>query len=199
MPGITDALRATALAAAVLLAGAAHGADAPRVKLVTSMGEVVIELAPDKAPATVENFLTYVNDGFYDGTVFHRVIDGFMIQGGGFGPDFERKTTRPPIRNEADNGLKNDTGTVAMARTSDPHSATAQFFINVKDNDFLNHTAPNPRGWGYAVFGRVVEGMDVVESIKKVPTGNRGSYRDVPRQPVVIESATVVATTAKEQ
>ena len=177
MPGITDALRATALAAAVLLAGAAHGADAPRVKLVTSMGEVVIELAPDKAPATVENFLTYVNDGFYDGTVFHRVIDGFMIQGGGFGPDFERKTTRPPIRNEADNGLKNDTGTVAMARTSDPHSATAQFFINVKDNDFLNHTAPNPRGWGYAVFGRVVEGMDVVESIKKVPTGNRGSYR----------------------
>ena len=199
MPGITDALRATALAAAVLLAGAAHGADAPRVKLVTSMGEVVIELAPDKAPATVENFLTYVNDGFYDGTVFHRVIDGFMIQGGGFGPDFERKTTRPPIRNEADNGLKNDTGTVAMARTSDPHSATAQFFINVKDNDFLNHTAPNPRGWGYAVFGRVVEGMDVVESIKKVPTGNRGSYRDVPRQPVIIESATVVATTAKEQ
>ena len=199
MPGITDALRATALAAAVLLAGAAHGADAPRVKLVTSMGEVVIELAPDKAPATVENFLAYVKDGFYDGTVFHRVIDGFMIQGGGFGPDFERKTTRPPIRNEADNGLKNDTGTVAMARTSDPHSATAQFFINVKDNDFLNHTAPNPRGWGYAVFGRVVEGMDVVERIKKVPTGNRGAYRDVPRQPVVIESATVVATTTKEQ
>ncbi len=199
MPGITDALRATALAAAVLLAGAAHGADAPRVKLVTSMGEVVIELAPDKAPATVENFLAYVKDGFYDGTVFHRVIDGFMIQGGGFGPDFERKTTRAPIRNEADNGLKNDNGTVAMARTSDPHSATAQFFINVKDNDFLNHTAPNPRGWGYAVFGRVVKGMDVVERIKKVPTGNRGAYRDVPRQPVVIESATVVATTAKEQ
>ena len=199
MPGITDALRATALGATVLLAGAAHGADAPRVKLVTSMGEVVIELAPDAAPATVENFLAYVKDGFYDGTVFHRVIDGFMIQGGGFGPDFDRKTTRAPIRNEADNGLKNDTGTVAMARTSDPHSATAQFFINVKDNDFLNHTAPTARGWGYAVFGRVVEGMDVIERIKKVPTGNRGAYRDVPREPVVIESATVVPATAKEQ
>ena len=199
MSGLTDALRTAALAAAVLLASAAHAAEAPRVKLATSMGDVVIELAPDKAPATVENFLTYVKDGFYDGTVFHRVIDGFMVQGGGFGPDFERKTTRAAIRNEADNGLKNDNGTVAMARTSDPHSATAQFFINVKDNDFLNHTAPTARGWGYAVFGRVVEGMDVVERIKKVATGTRGQYRDVPREPVIIESASIVPSPDKEK
>jgi len=192
MPRLPDALRAAALAVMFLSGPAATAAEAPRVKLTTSMGDVVIALAPDKAPATVENFLAYVRDGFYDGTVFHRVIAGFMIQGGGFGPDFERKPTRDPIRNEADNGLKNDNGTVAMARTGDPHSATAQFFINVADNDFLNHTAPNPRGWGYAVFGRVVEGMDVVERIKSVATGNRGSYKDVPREPVIIESATIV-------
>jgi peptidyl-prolyl cis-trans isomerase B (cyclophilin B) len=187
---LTRALAATAVA--LLLAPAAGAVEAPRVKLVTTLGDVVIELAPDKAPASVENFLRYVNDGFYDGTVFHRVIDGFMIQGGGFGPNFQRKATRDPIPNEADNGLRNDRGTVAMARTNDPHSATAQFFINVKDNDFLNHRSPSPRGWGYAVFGRVVEGMDVVDRIKSVPTGNRGGYQDVPREDVVIRTATVV-------
>ena len=190
LPRLAHAL--LAVAATALLAPAAGAAEAPRVKLETSMGDVVLELAPDKAPATVENFLRYVDDGFYDGTIFHRVIDGFMVQGGGFGPNFQRKTTRDPIRNEADNGLRNDRGTVAMARTSDPNSATAQFFINVKDNEFLNHRTPTPRGWGYAVFGRVVEGMDVVDRIKSVPTGNRGRHQDVPREDVVIRTATVV-------
>lgn len=183
---------ATALGLALVLAGPAHGAQAPRVKLVTSMGEVVIELAADKAPASVQNFLAYVRDGFYDGTVFHRVIDGFMIQGGGMREDLTKKPTRDPVRNEADNGLRNTRGTVAMARTSDPHSATAQFFINVADNDSLDHRSRDPQGWGYAVFGEVVQGMDVVERIKSVATGRRGSFQDIPLDPVVIRSATLL-------
>ena len=176
-----------------LLSCAASAAETPRVRLVTSMGEIVLALDSDKAPKTVENFIGYVKSGFYDGTLFHRVIDGFMIQGGGFSRDFDKKSTRPPIANEADNGLKNKRGTIAMARTSDPHSATAQFFINVADNDFLDHKAPTPRGWGYAVFGRVVDGMDVVDRIRAVPTTTYGNYRDVPAEPVVIESAVMEA------
>ena len=172
---------------------ALQAADHPRVKVDTNLGSFVIELYPEKAPKTVENFLQYVRDGFYDGTIFHRVIDGFMIQGGGFTPDFERKETRAPIVNEADNGLKNTRGTIAMARTMDPHSATAQFFINVKDNPFLDHTAKTPRGWGYAVFGKVVEGMDVVDKIRKVRTGPGGMFpKDVPQEPVIIEKMTVI-------
>lgn len=163
----------------------------PRVTVETSKGSIVLELDPAKAPLTVENFLSYANDGFYDGTIFHRVIPGFMIQGGGFTPGMNQKATRAPVRNEANNGLRNDVGTIAMARTPDPHSATAQFFINVSDNDFLNFTGENPRGWGYAVFGRVVEGMEVVEAIVSVPTGNRGGHQDVPREDVVINSVTV--------
>jgi cyclophilin family peptidyl-prolyl cis-trans isomerase len=167
-------------------------AEAPRVKLATSSGDVVLELAADQAPATVANFVQYVKDGFYDGTIFHRVIANFMIQGGGFTPEFEKKSTREPIPNEADNGLRNQRGSIAMARTGEPHSATAQFFINVVDNPNLDHKAKNPRGWGYAVFGRVVDGMDVVDSIRNVQTGNRGSYRNVPREPVIIRSATLM-------
>ena len=159
------------------------------VKLHTSAGIIGLELDPDKAPATVDNFLKYVRRGFYDNTVFHRVIDGFMIQGGGFEPGMKQKSTEPPVKNEADNGLKNDRYTVAMARTSNPHSATAQFFINVADNGFLNHTAPTPQGWGYCVFGRVTEGTEVVDKIRKVRTGNRGMHQDVPIEDVVIERA----------
>lgn len=167
--------------------------DNPRVQLNTNMGSIVLELNRDKAPNTVDNFVQYVTDKFYDGTVFHRVIDGFMIQGGGFTQNLQKKTTRAPIKNEADNGLKNDDGTIAMARTNDPHSATAQFFINVKDNDFLNYRSATARGWGYAVFGKVIEGMDVVKKIKSVPTGASGPFRrDVPRSPVVIESAVLL-------
>lgn len=180
------------IALSLLLAAATHAAPAPRVKLTTSIGEVVLEMAPDKAPASVQNFLDYVRSGFYDGTQFHRVIDGFMVQGGGYSRDFSKKQTRDPVRNEADNGLRNTRGSVAMARTSDPHSATAQFFINVADNAFLDHRSPDPQGWGYAVFGRVVEGMDVVDRIKSVATGKRGPFSDVPLEPVVIESATVI-------
>ena len=172
---------------------ALQAADQPRVKIDTNLGSFVVELYPEKAPKTVANFLQYVRDGFYDGTIFHRVIDGFMIQGGGFTPDFERKETRAPIINEADNGLKNTRGTIAMARTMDPHSATAQFFINVKDNPFLDFTAKTPRGWGYAVFGKVVEGMDVVDRIRKVRTGPGGMFpKDVPQEPVIIEKMTVI-------
>jgi len=154
----------------------------PRVKLATSMGDIVLELYPDKAPLTVENFLIYVEGGFYDGTIFHRVIPNFMVQGGGMTPDMERKEGRAPIKNEADNGLKNDRGTVAMARTSAKDSATSQFFINLKNNDFLNHGV---RDFGYAVFGRVVDGMDVVDKIAAVPTGPG----DVPRETVLLKSA----------
>ena len=157
----------------------------------TSQGTITLELYADKAPASVENFLAYVDAGFYDGTIFHRVIEKFMIQGGGFDADMKQKKTNAPIRNEADNGLKNDTGTIAMARTSDPNSATAQFFINVKDNDFLNHTAPTTQGWGYAVFGKVTDGMDVVHAIEKVDTAIRSGMQDVPSETVTINKVTV--------
>ena len=162
------------------------------VLLTTNHGNIKIELDAEKAPKTVENFLAYVNAGHYNGTIFHRVIDGFMIQGGGFEPGMKQKPTAEPINNEANNGLKNVNGSVAMARTNDPHSATAQFFINVNDNDFLNHSSPTPQGWGYAVFGKVVEGMDIVEKIKKVKTGSKGFHQDVPVDDVVIEKAVIV-------
>ena len=160
--------------------------DMPYVELETTMGNIVIELNQEKAPNTVANFLEYVKSGHYDGTIFHRVIDGFMIQGGGMDANMKEKSTNAPIQNEADNGLKNEVGTIAMARTSDPHSATAQFFINVKDNSFLNFSGKNPQGWGYAVFGKVTEGMDIVNKIKGVPTGKYGFHADVPTTPVVI-------------
>lgn len=166
--------------------------DNTRVKLTTNHGAIVIELNPGKAPNTAKNFLQYVKSGHYDGTIFHRVIKGFMIQGGGLEPGLKDKSSGSPIKNEADNGLANDTGTIAMARTGDPHSATDQFFINVADNGFLNHTAPNPRGWGYAVFGKVVEGMDVVRKIEAMPTGSSGPMDDVPEKDVVIEKAEIV-------
>ena len=159
------------------------------VKLETSMGEIVLELDAEKAPKTVANFLEYVKNGHYDGTIFHRVIDGFMIQGGGFDAEMQEKSTAAPIENEADNGLANDPYTIAMARTMDPHSATAQFFINVKKNDFLNHSAKNDAGWGYAVFGKVVKGHGVVNKIKAVDTGRHGMHDDVPKEPVVITRA----------
>ncbi len=174
------------------LFSAAVMASNPVVKLFTNLGSIELELYPHKAPVTVKNFLGYVNTGFYNGTIFHRVIPGFMIQGGGFKAGMKEKSTRGPIRNEADNGLKNLTGTVAMARTSDPHSATAQFFINVADNHFLDHTADTPSGWGYAVFGRVLKGMDVVRKISQVPTSYVGSYQNVPVKDVVIERAELI-------
>ena len=184
---------ALALGAAALLNASsawAQGAD-PRVKIVTSMGDIVVQLDAAKAPKTVANFLQYVKDKHYDGTVFHRVIDGFMVQGGGFTPDMKQKPTRPPVPLEAANGLKNDKYTIAMARTSDPNSATAQFFINVKDNAMLN--APNPDGHGYTVFGKVVAGDDVVDKIRAARTGNKGGMADVPLEPITIQSATLVA------
>ncbi len=162
------------------------------VKLHTNFGTITLELNADKAPGTVENFLNYVQSGFYNGTIFHRVISNFMIQGGGMEPGMKEKTTNAPIKNEADNGLSNERGTIAMARTMEPHSASAQFFINLKDNKFLDHSAPTPDGWGYAVFGRVVEGMEVVDRIKDVATGNAGYHQDVPLEDVIIESAEVV-------
>jgi cyclophilin family peptidyl-prolyl cis-trans isomerase len=168
--------------------GAAAKGGKPVVTLTTSLGAIELELDAEKAPITVKNFLEYVDAGFFDGTIFHRVIPGFMIQGGGFGGDFVQKPTRAQIKNEATNGLKNARGTVAMARTNVVDSATAQFFINLKDNDFLNHSSPDPRGYGYAVFGRVISGMDVVDKIAAVPTGQRGPHGDVPKTNVVIES-----------
>jgi peptidyl-prolyl cis-trans isomerase B (cyclophilin B) len=164
----------------------------PRVALETSKGKIVLELDSAKAPKTVENFLTYVEAGFYDGTIFHRVIPRFMVQGGGFTADMQKKDTQPPIQNEADNGLRNKRGTVAMARTNDPHSATAQFFVNLVDNGFLDHTAKNPQGWGYAVFGKVIEGIDVVDSIAATKTGVKNGMRDVPVEPITLVKATVV-------
>lgn len=161
------------------------------VHMQTSKGTIVLELDAEKAPETVANFLEYARSGFYDGTIFHRVIPGFMIQGGGFEPGMQQKSTGEPVRNEADNGLTNDLGTIAMARTSDPHSATAQFFINAKDNGFLNFTAANAQGWGYCVFGKVVEGIDVVKAIEKVSTITRGGHQDVPQDDVVIETVSV--------
>jgi len=164
----------------------------PMVELKTNQGDIVVEVFADKAPKSAENFVQYVRDGYYNGTVFHRVIDGFMVQGGGFEPGMKQKSTRAPIENEAKNGLKNERGTVAMARTQDPHSATAQFFINVANNDFLNYRSPDLQGWGYCVFGRVSEGEDVIEAIRKVKTGSSGFHQDVPKEDVIIERAEVV-------
>jgi peptidyl-prolyl cis-trans isomerase B (cyclophilin B) len=161
------------------------------VNMETSAGTIKLELDAGKAPDSVENFVTYAKAGHYDGTIFHRVIPGFMIQGGGFDIDMKQKSTNAPIKNEADNGLKNADGTIAMARTNDPHSATSQFFINVKDNDFLDHRSPSPQGWGYTVFGKVVDGMDVVRDIEKVSTGSRNGHGDVPVENVVITKVTV--------
>lgn len=203
-PGLRR-LGATLFASALLVAGTSATAanstttegNSPmttdtRVKLQTNHGDIVIELNAEKAPKTSANFLEYVRDGFYDGTVFHRVINNFMIQGGGFEPGLKQKKTGQPVENEANNGLKNDRYTVAMARTSDPHSATAQFFINVADNDFLNHTAPTANGWGYTVFAKVIDGTETVDKIKGVKTGSRGFHQDVPAEDVIIEKATVV-------
>ena len=162
------------------------------ILMKTSEGDIKIELDKEKAPKTVENFMKYVESGHYSGTIFHRVIDNFMIQGGGFDADMNQKEAPYTVENEADNGLSNEVGSIAMARTQDPHSAGAQFFINVKDNAFLNHTAKNPQGWGYCVFGKVVEGMDVVEAIKGVRTGNSGYHSDVPAEPIVINEVVVV-------
>lgn len=164
----------------------------PRVEMKTSQGTMIIELYQDKAPKSVENFLQYAKDGFFDGTIFHRVIPDFMIQGGGFGPDMKQKATRAPIPNEAKNGLKNELGTLAMARTSDPHSASAQFFINLKHNSFLDF--PSRDGWGYAVFGKVVQGFDVVETIAKLPTSNNGPHQNVPTKPLLIDSVKLLPT-----
>ena len=161
------------------------------VTLKTNFGDITLELFEDKAPKTVANFLSYVEDGFFDNTIFHRIINNFMIQGGGFTPDMDQKDTKDPIENEADNGVANEVGTIAMARTQDPHSATAQFFINVNNNDFLNHSGKSVNGWGYCAFGKVTEGMDVVEKIKAVKTGNHGYHQDVPVEPVIIEKAVV--------
>ena len=166
---------------------------AAHVTIATTVGQMTLELDADNAPKTVENFLSYASSGFYDGTIFHRVINNFMIQGGGFTTDMEQKPTQAPVDNEANNGLKNERGTIAMARTQDPHSATAQFFINVQDNDFLNHTGENMQGWGYAVFGRVVAGEDVLDKIRVVPTGSQAGHQDVPNDPIVIESVSVLA------
>lgn len=166
--------------------------DDDMVIIRTTFGEIAVELDAEKAPKTVENFLGYVLDGFYDGTIFHRVIDNFMIQGGGFDTDMQQKPTREPIENEADNGLKNDSGTIAMARTMEPHSATAQFFINVKDNDFLNHSGKNMQGWGYTVFGKVVRGSEVLDKIRGVPTTSRNGHQDVPADPVIIETVEII-------
>jgi peptidyl-prolyl cis-trans isomerase B (cyclophilin B) len=186
--------------ASVLMAGLIFGVGSsaraershPLVKLETSMGDITLELYPDKAPATVANFLEYVKGGFYNGTIFHRVIDGFMIQGGGLDAQMHKKATRAPIKNEADNGLTNDAYTIAMARTNDPDSATAQFFINVANNTRLNHTGKTPQGWGYAVFGKVAKGREVVDKIKAAATTTRGDYENVPQEPVTIIKASVV-------
>jgi peptidyl-prolyl cis-trans isomerase A (cyclophilin A)/peptidyl-prolyl cis-trans isomerase B (cyclophilin B) len=181
------------LASIAFLFSLSAGAAGPQIEMKTSLGTIVIELDAEKAPATVANFVQYVKDRHYDGTVFHRVIPGFMIQGGGFDADFKQKPTRAPIKNEAANGLKNDVGTIAMARTADPHSATAQFFINVADNASLNFRFPTPEGYGYTVFGKVTKGMDVVQRIVRVQTGpGPAPHRDVPVKPVVIESARVI-------
>jgi peptidyl-prolyl cis-trans isomerase B (cyclophilin B) len=198
--GGTDMNISIAVAFLVLAVVGAGAADAqppaakgnPRVALDTSKGKIVIELYPDKAPKSVENFLQYVRSGFYDGVIFHRVIPGFMIQGGGFTSDMTQKPTKGSIQNEADNGLRNERGTLAMARTGDPHSASAQWFINVADNRSLDHKGKTQQGWGYAVFGKVVEGMDVVDAIVGVRTTTKGPYGDVPVEPIVIKKASVV-------
>ena len=192
MKGLLVAVLSCAVAMTVGSEANAAGKN-PQVKLTTTMGDIVLELYPDKAPATVANFLQYVKDGYYNGTVFHRVISGFMIQGGGMDANLKQKATRGPIKNEADNGLKNEPYTVAMARTQDPNSATSQFFINVADNQFLNHKEKTITGWGYTVFGRVIQGKEVVDKIKAVPTGTKGMYENVPTTPVTITQATIVS------
>jgi cyclophilin family peptidyl-prolyl cis-trans isomerase len=180
---------ATALCLPPAAAAQSKGGDCSQVKLTTSMGAVTLALDRDKAPASVENFVKYVKSGHYDGTVFHRVIDGFMIQGGGFTKDMQQKSTGAPIKNEASNGLKNDAYTVAMARTGVRDSATSQFFINVVNNERLNYSGESPQGWGYAVFGKVVSGQDVVDKVRKVPTGDSGGHQNVPKTPIVLEKA----------
>jgi cyclophilin family peptidyl-prolyl cis-trans isomerase len=191
----------TACAIVLLLAAnSSVFASNPKVRMETTKGVVVIELYPDKAPKTVENFLRYVNEGKYDGTIFHRVIKRFMNQGGGFTPDFKKVETFAPIKNEADNGLKNKRGTIAMARTGDPHSATNQFFVNTVDNAFLDHTSKTPRGWGYCVFATVVDGMDVMDRIAKVPTGANGPFQqDVPMEEILIQKVSVIEEAAKPE
>ena len=176
-----------------LVADVGADADAPKVRLDTSLGTIVLQLDRERAPQTVANFLQYVTDGFYDATIFHRVIEGFMIQGGGLDQAMQKKANRSPVENEADNGLKNVIGTIAMARTSNPHSATSQFFINVADNQSLDHTAKTSQGWGYAVFGRVVEGMETVDHIRNTPTVRKAGRSDVPNVDVIIKSATIVS------
>ena len=183
---------------ALSLSGIAAAAN-PQVELRTSAGTIVIELDRDKAPASVENFLQYVKDGHYNGTIFHRVIPGFMVQGGGFTPDMREKPTRGQIKNEAGNGLRNLNGTLAMARTPDPHSASSQFFINVSDNAFLDFKAPTQQGYGYAVFGKVVKGMDIVNGIVAMPTATKGMHQNVPVKPIVIERAQVVGGDASSK
>ena len=177
----------------LVMVGEIMAADGnPKVEMETSKGKIVIELYPDKAPETVKNFLNYVDTKYYNGTIFHRVIPNFMIQGGGFTSDMKQKSAGAPIKNEADNGLKNDRGTIAMARTGDPHSATAQFFINSVNNDFLNHKSKTQQGWGYVVFGKVISGMDVIDAISSVKTVTRGNYRDVPSETIEIRRAVVL-------
>ena len=190
---ITSTIAALALGSlsATSPSAQADNAEPPKVTFETSHGSFVLELNRSGTPETVENFLSYIRDEFYEGTIFHRVIAGFMIQGGGFTPEFKQLQTRAPVRNEADRGGTNDRGTIAMARTSDPHSATAQFFINLVDNDFLNHRGRTAQGWGYAVFGRVVEGMDTVDRIAAVKTGSRGMFQDVPQDTVVIQKTRI--------
>lgn len=183
---------------ACLVPAAASAAENPKVKLETTLGDITIELNAEKAPVTVKNFLTYVDDGFYDGTIFHRVIRGFMIQGGGLTESMKDKPNKEAITNEADNGLKNDRGTLAMARTGFPHSATSQFFINTVDNAFLNFRSKTTEGYGYCVFGKVVNGMDVVDAIEKVQTANRGGHQDVPMNPVIIKKAVRVKAEKKK-
>lgn len=192
MKHLIGAFSALLLCSVFLLSCSLDKGTKTMVKLHTNHGTITLELDAEKAPDTVKNFLEYVNSGFYTNTIFHRVIDGFMIQGGGFEPGMKQKPVNAPIKNEAANGLKNDNYTVAMARTNDPHSATAQFFINVKNNGFLNYSAPNPQGYGYCVFGKVIDGMNVVDAIRKVKTGNRAGFQDVPLEDVIITKAEVV-------
>lgn len=182
----------------LLMSSTSIFAASPKIEIKTNLGTIQLELYPDKAPKTVENFLNYVKDGYYPDTIFHRVIAGFMIQGGGFDQNLMQKPTRQPIENEAANGLKNETGMIAMARTSDPHSASSQFFINLTNNNFLNYTAPTTQGYGYTVFGRVTNGMDIVNKIAQTPTGAKGPFAsDVPRSMVVIESVKLISTSAQ--
>lgn len=191
LPGL--ALTLLVFTTSFAIAGTSMNDSSPvQVEMQTNKGTIQLELYPDKAPVTTENFVAYAKEGFYDGTVFHRVIPGFMVQGGGFTPDMsEKPNKKDPIRNEANNGLKNVTGSIAMARTPDPHSASSQFFINVKDNSFLDFTSESQQGWGYAVFGKVTGGMEVLEAIAAVPTGNHGMHQDVPKDPVIIEKVTI--------